>query len=483
MQALQTFDAADPLVRDESIPFQIFPQPGQFDRWLIPLGRVRWHPSAVSTQPGKFEARDQDDKAQSRLLRRYIGLVTEEIHAPAGFVRVRDRTQPYNDSEPRTDDLLWVDGKLRAGGDVRLFGSLLSVLNSDGDDEGVPLRMQRGERTAVGGKALQIQIGAAKDGKNALEIGPADTAGAFTPKLVVLDNGNVGIGTSQPASTLEVSGGETLLRGGDLVLKATAEDPGDVIFQNSAGNQKGRIWSNPLVGAALHLSSGDNSPDLTIDSVGNVGIGINAPKVQLHIESTDPTNHACVIQSSPSPGPWVNQLALTGSDVNAEARLGFATTFADGNSHHTAIIKTVVPTGGGGDLVFQTREPAFAGINERMRITNTGQVGIGTTTPGAKLDVAGSFRLNGGTVLAKIQGGTATMGISGSPTKTVNVIFPTSFAGIPKVIALARGGNFPDVFALTTTAISPTSFTIRVRRLDTLTGWGQNLQLDWLAWE
>ena len=82
---------------------------------------------------------------------------------------------------------------------------------------------------------------------------------------------NLSVGTTTSGSRLELSGNA------DLVLKATAEDPGDIVFQNSAGVQKGRVWSNPTAGAALFLSSGDITPDLTVDASGNVGVGTTTP--------------------------------------------------------------------------------------------------------------------------------------------------------------------------------------------------------------
>ena len=51
-----------------------------------------------------------------------------------------------------------------------------------------------------------------------------------------------------------------------------------------------------------------------------------------------------------------------------------------------------------------------------------------------------------------------------------------------EVIAFPRGGVFPDVFAVTTRSISTTNFQVNIMRLDSATGWGQQLQLDWMAW-
>jgi hypothetical protein len=82
---------------------------------------------------------------------------------------------------------------------------------------------------------------------------------------------SLSVGTTTAGSRLELGGTS------DLVFRASAEDPGDIVFQNSSGTQKGRVWSNPTAGAALFLSSGDITPDLTVDASGNVGIGTTTP--------------------------------------------------------------------------------------------------------------------------------------------------------------------------------------------------------------
>lgn len=48
-----------------------------------------------------------------------------------------------------------------------------------------------------------------------------------------------------------------------------------------------------------------------------------------------------------------------------------------------------------GRVTFHTTAPGAASFTERMRITSSGFVGIGTTTPAALLDVNGTARING----------------------------------------------------------------------------------------
>ena len=60
--------------------------------------------------------------------------------------------------------------------------------------------------------------------------------------------------------------------------------------------------------------------------------------------------------------------------------------------------------------------------------------------------------------------------------------FSQPFAAPPRVILTPRGQSYGDTFAATTTNVTTTGFTANVWRADA-SGWGQSLQLDWMAWD
>jgi hypothetical protein len=75
--------------------------------------------------------------------------------------------------------------------------------------------------------------------------------------------------------------------------------------------------------------------------------------------------------------------------------------------------RTVTGTGAGdswidGDLMFYTAPTAGTGLVERMRITQDGNIGIGTTSPSFRLDVSGSSKFAGNMVI------TGSLSLSGS---------------------------------------------------------------------
>ncbi len=101
-------------------------------------------------------------------------------------------------------------------------------------------------------------------------------------------NGNVGVGTTNPSELLEIG------NSGNLEFQASSIDQtnaGDIIFRDYPGTQKARVWSNPSAGATgLYLKGKNDSnpttPDMVIDSVGNVGIGTTSPQATLDVNGT-----------------------------------------------------------------------------------------------------------------------------------------------------------------------------------------------------
>ena len=96
-------------------------------------------------------------------------------------------------------------------------------------------------------------------------------------EFIIKDDGKVGIGTKTPGASLEIG------KSGDLILKAEKDYAGDIIFQDSTGAQKGRIWSKATTGSGLYLSTKDANPTVTLDDQGRVGIGTQAPEKLLHV--------------------------------------------------------------------------------------------------------------------------------------------------------------------------------------------------------
>jgi len=184
-----------------------------------------------------------------------------------------------------------------------------------------------------------------------------------------------------------MTGPLTIANSGDLTLKASAEDPGDLIFQNSVGTQKGRVWSNPSSGAALYLASSGTSPMLAIDSAGNVGIGTTSPGTKLDVVGT----RVRLQTTSGTDGAYLS-LTHGGEASGRNWMIGSA-----GSSNYPGVGKLDIYDGTAGA--------------SRMVIDSTGNVGIGTTNPGEKLEVNGKIKATnaiystGGQIYTQYPGG------------------------------------------------------------------------------
>ena len=176
-------------------------------------------------------------------------------------------------------------------------------------------------------------------------------------------SGNVGIGTSSPASKLNVSGGNVTVSAGygiafsgDQTRIMTPED-------NIAG-----ALINWASGGICRFVSG-SSERMRIDSSGNVGIGTSSPWERVSV----PFNSGIALGSS------AYSFKIQRSSVGE-----LITTFSDTYDASTARIDFTMRSGS-------------ASQNTPLSILGSGNVGIGTTSPGARLEVAGSSRVTNAT--------------------------------------------------------------------------------------
>jgi hypothetical protein len=131
---------------------------------------------------------------------------------------------------------------------------------------------------------------------------------------------------------------------------------------------------------------------LFVDASGNVGLGVGSPQARLN----------AAISSGAGVATEVARFSGSANGANAGSLIRFTNTGAGTNpgpnQYNTGGIAAIDDTNNfGGTLVFYTPNSAVSGgddLRERMRITSSGRLGLGTSSPQKPLEVAGAIRLS-----------------------------------------------------------------------------------------
>jgi hypothetical protein len=168
------------------------------------------------------------------------------------------------------------------------------------------------------------------------------SAYVYRDVMTINSSGNVGIGTTSPTRTLDVNGSIALSFNGETQI-VNDQRGTDSISIRGASNINFHTFSVSSYVERMRIANN-----------GNVGIGTTSPTQRLHLYSSSAISIYNRIEN-----------------VNGNTYLGL---LANGNTVLSA-------DSAGNNLLLYTES------TERMRITSTGNVGIGTTSPSARLNI------------------------------------------------------------------------------------------------
>jgi hypothetical protein len=226
-------------------------------------------------------------------------------------------------------------------------------------------------------------------------------------RVRVIANGNVGIGLINPAYKLDVSG--------DINITGSFRING-VAIGGGSGTVTGTGTANYIAKWSGTSAIGNS---LIFDNGTNVGIGTASPTQSLTVVMNSGTNATGIVIKAINDGGTASQPALN---------------YVNGSGNNIA---QIVADNGTGYLAFNMG----ASNTERMRITSGGNVGIGTSSPIRRLEVAsdgsnwisGTFSGTGGT--DKVVIGNLSMPTIGGHNSALNAWSNFAVAGVNIIFA------------------------------------------------
>ncbi len=307
-------------------------------------------------------------------------------------------TNPYNKLE--------VAGRAQIGTGTLVNSTSASLLVSgpnnygDGDTSGSIVLQRYWNGSDSDTRSVSIFHGVNNGSRDQLVFGVSTDllANSYaSAKMVIQDNGNVGIGTTSPGVKLEINTSDDE----HLRLRNNSANNNFLSFYSGATRKaylqaaNDEIYFNNEANGGMHLYT-NSAERLTILAAGNVGIGNTTPLGRFQVGTTDYTGLNTTYKFN-NFGPFnimerddatdsylVNNAMYTSGGVWKRLLTGGATRIGSNSDATGALDFKVAGSDASGTTFTWT---------DAMTILSSGYVGIGTTTPGYKLDVNGGINV------------------------------------------------------------------------------------------
>jgi hypothetical protein len=244
---------------------------------------------------------------------------------------------------------------------------------------------------------------------NAMHVIGESNGSVFGPHMTIeRDTGNVGIGTATPTTELHVVADTA---NAFVRVEAPAGQQAGHFMESGSNiaelflNDNDLLVNNKAAGGDLGLAT-ENTRRLTIDSVGNVGIGTTAPSHNLTVEGNARFSGDVGIGRSPQTRLHVKD-DTANAFVTVEAPDGLRAGHIMENGSNLALLELddnlllVRNQSSLGDIGLVT------GNTRRLTVDSAGNVGIGTSSPSVELEVNGALLANSHSGIGKTYSDTA----------------------------------------------------------------------------
>jgi hypothetical protein len=310
--------------------------------------------------------------------------------------------------------------------------------------------------SGLGAAAIQAKLLDHTNGYGEFHITTRGAVSGYTTKMMISQEGNVGIGTVSPAQKLRIEGGVS-----DAFTQYTTTTGTLGSYVGTQSNGEMLISQRENLDLIIKTN---NTERIRVENSGNVGIGTNSPTVQIHSLLTTNTDNGIIIQNS-------NSGNTASSSIYAYSDVGNLFIRAHSSTHSVWANESIMSNTLPGNLNFwQTGAYDFrfwTNGSQRMTIDSTGNVGIGITSPSYKLQLSGGdmnftadgqfLRMTGARVLEKngtrldFGEGLATLYFRPSGNTGINASAPASKLGVGGNMGI--GLTYCNVYAAPTNGL------------------------------
>ena len=301
-------------------------------------------------------------------------------------------------------------GSVIVKGDLQIDGSLNLIGQVIRTDTNVKVTDQFEITNDGTGPALKVS-----------QTGTNDIAEFFDDGVSVFkieDGGNVGISTNNPSEKLHIystsdlmvqaenntansyvgfkaqgnGGNISITRYNDSYTTSGAQMADSSLISTGTGDANGFNLRSYATDNTAHMRfyTGGNNQRMIITADGKVGIGINNPTHNLHVSgnilstgtisaAADTDNTSYFGRAAIGYGGWTDQASFSHIDRATTTDYAFL---------QSSVGKTMFNSSSGQSIVFKHNN------DDKMTLTS-GNLGIGTDAPAAKLDVTGNIKLSG----------------------------------------------------------------------------------------